>query len=393
MSHDWSRRELLTTVGGALALARSADAAPATPPTPAAPSPARPASPVRKLKAPYLVGADNAVKSKNAATTVAGKCLELLERGERTLAAIVAGVEICELDPEDTSVGYGGLPNADGVVELDAAVMEGGSRRAGGVAALQGVRTPARVALAVADQTDHHLLVGQGAQQFARQVGFAIEADLNTEHSRRAWIEWKRRIDPAHWLDPERRSALADTARGEMIAAGLLDPLHAWGTIHLSAVGREGDVACATTTSGLAFKLPGRVGDSPILGAGLWCDGAVGSAGSTGRGEANLIDLSSAWLVEEMRRGAHPKDAAMAALARVRARNSAARLRAANGEPNFNLQFYALDLAGNVAGVSLYRDFNGSVAQFAAGDASGVALYECEALLERFPAGEKTAGS
>ena len=391
MSNDWSRRELFATVGGAL-LAPSASLATAPDKGSSAPR--------RRLSPPYVVGADNATLSKNAAgTTVAAECLARLARGERTVEAIVAGIEICELDPDDTSVGYGGLPNAEGVVELDAALMEcgapgtKGARRAGGVAALQGVRTPSRVALAVADHTDHHLLVGAGAQRFARQMGFAVEDDLNTERSRRDWLEWKRRIDPKHWLDPERRSAGdehafeadAVAARSAMVAEGRLEPRHVFGTIHLSAVGANLDVASATSTSGLAFKISGRVGDSPILGAGLWCDAGVGAAGSTGRGEANLQALSCAWIVEELRRGAHPKDAAMRALARARDRNSASHLRTAAGEPAFSLQFYVLDLAGNVAGVSLYRDYRGSIARYAAGDREGVELHECEALLERFP--------
>jgi len=379
MANEWNRRELLATVGGALAVAGATraegvegNAAPQA------------TSAARRLKPPYVIGADNCLKSKSpTGVSVMEECLARLARGERTLAAVVAGIEICELDPEDSSVGYGGLPNGDGVIQLDAAVMEGRSGRAGGVAALEGVRNPSRVALAVADRTDHHLLVGAGAQQFARQMGFAIESDLHTERSRNAWLEWKRRIDPTRWLDPERKSEAGDLAREEMVSARLLDPLHASGTIHLSAAGRDGDVACSTSTSGLAFKLAGRVGDSPILGAGLYCLDGAGSAGSTGRGEANLANLPCAAIVDELARGAHPKDAAMAALARIRDRNRPARLRLANGEPTFNLQFYVIDTQGRFAGVSMYRDFNGSIAEFAVGDESGTALVECEALIEK----------
>ena len=347
-------------------------------------------TPARASSSRASVRRANALTSKSAGgNTAAAECLARLGRGERTLAAIVAGIEICELDPEDSSVGYGGLPNADGVVELDAAVMEhagsGGARRAGGVAALTGVRAPARVALAVADRTDHHLLAGAGARAFARASGFATEEELLTERSRAAWREWQARRAAAHAARSGRdldafESALA--ARTAMVLAGRLDPLHLQGTIHLSAVGRGGDVAAATSTSGLAFKPAGRIGDSPILGAGLYCDGAAGAAGSTGRGEANLLDLSSAWIVEEMRRGAHPKDAAMAALARVRERTPKAHRR--GGEPDFSLQFYAVDRNGRAAGVSLYRDFDGGIARFVAGDRDGVELHECEALLDRF---------
>ena len=129
------------------------------------------------------------------------------------LDSLIAGVNIVELDPDETYVGYGGLPNADGVVQLDSCCMHGPLRRAGGVAALEGVRTPSRVARAVLDNTDHHLLVGAGAQAFARQMGFAIEADLNTAKSRARWLEWKRRVDPGHWLDPAKRSEAAEAAR------------------------------------------------------------------------------------------------------------------------------------------------------------------------------------
>ena len=378
MSNDWSRRELLATIGGALAAARNAAGAVADSPAPASAT-------LRRLARPYLVASANAAGSRSAAgVSVAAECLARLARGERTLGAIVAAVEICELDPEETSVGYGGLPNSDGVVELDAAVMEserGGARRAGGVAALTGVRTPSRVALAVADRTDNHLYAGAGARAFARTAGFAADEELLTERSRAAFREWKARRSAAS------HSALGKdeaerAARRAMVLAGRLDPLHLHGTIHVSAFGLGGDVAAATSTSGLAFKPPGRIGDSPILGAGLYCDAAVGAAGSTGRGEANLLELSSAWIVEEMRRGRHPKDAAMAALARVRERTPAAHRR--GGEPDFSLQFFVADLEGRAAGVSLYRDFDGSMARFVAADREGIELRECDALLERF---------
>lgn len=152
----------------------------------------------------------------------------------------------------------------------------------------------------------------------------------------------------------------------------------------------DGAIASCTSTSGLAFKIPGRVGDSPILGAGLYCEEGVGAAGSTGRGEANLADLSCAWIVDEMRRGAHPKDAAMAALERVRRRRRPFHLSRPNGEPRFNLQFYVLSLAGEFAGVSLYGDYRGSLARFAIGDLDGVESRSCEALLESMPREEPT---
>ena len=223
--------------------------------------------------------------------------------GADPLDALIAGVNIVERDPEDTSVGYGGLPNADGVVQLDSCCMHGAKKRAGGVAALEGVRTPSLVAKAVMEQTDHHLLVGAGAQAFARNMGFAIEADLNTPRSRQLWLEWKRRIDPQHYLDPQKRggrrlrSRTADGRRRTHRSRSLLRD------DQLQRLVAEGELAGVTTTSGLAWKIPGRVGDSPILGAGLYVDGDVGAAGSTGRGEANLYGLCSFLIVENMRRG------------------------------------------------------------------------------------------
>ena len=227
---------------------------------------------------PLVVASANGHQFKNGGPrTCVEEVWERLARGTDVLEAVVEGLQIVELDPAEDSVGYGGLPNAEGVVQLDACVMHGTKRRAGGVAALEGVRTPARVAQAVADLTDHHLLVGRGAQEFARQLGLPIEPDLNTDNSRRKWLEWKRRVDPEHWLDPRRREAAAERARQSMIADGLLAPDRIYGTIHCHALGPKGEIAGATTTSGLAWKIPGRVGDSPILGAGNWVDAEAGA--------------------------------------------------------------------------------------------------------------------
>ena len=227
------------------------------------------------------------------------------------------GVSIVELDPNQTGVGWSGLPNAEGVVQLDASCMHGPKKRAGAVAAIEGVRAPARVAQLVAEETDHHLLVGKGAQEFARGMGIKIEEGLINETARKQWLEWKRRTDPLHYLDPKKRAQAWYDAGIQMVREGLIDGEHFWGTINCDGVSPKGEICGVTTTSGLAWKIPGRAGDSPILGAGLYVDGEVGAAGSTGRGEANLYNLSSFLIVEEMRRGAHPKDAAMTALKRV----------------------------------------------------------------------------
>jgi len=203
--------------------------------------------------------------------------------------------------------------------------------------------------------TDHHLIVGKDAQAFARSVGFTIEADLNTERSRAAWLEWKRRIDPLHYLSPKERETALHNVAMDMIAEGWIDREHYYGTINCDGVSPKGEICGVTTTSGLAWKIPGRAGDSPILGAGLYVDGEVGAAGSTGRGEANLYNLCSFVIVEEMRRGAHPKDAAMTALKRVAKNTIEKRLLNAKGQPNFGLNFYCLNAKGEYAGVAMYE--------------------------------------
>src|SRR6185436_7538001 len=243
----------------------------------------------RKFSRPVIISSDNGNKSKDAeGLTCVTKAFKMITSGADPLDAIIAGLTIVELDPEETSVGYGGLPNAEGVVQLDSSVMHGPLKRAGAVACIEGVRTPSLVAKAVLEQTDHHLIVGKDAQRFARSMGFKIEDDLNTEKSRKLWLEWKRRTDPSHYLDPKARSEAWHRAGLQMIAEGLIPADHFYGTINCNTVNAKGEVAGVTTTSGLAWKIPGRVGDSPILGAGLYVDGIVGAAGSTGRGEANL---------------------------------------------------------------------------------------------------------
>jgi N4-(beta-N-acetylglucosaminyl)-L-asparaginase len=332
----------------------AAGAAAAVPLSAAFPAPA-----VRRPAAaqPVVIASMNGHWYKNGGSvTCVEKAFVQMARGGDVLDALIAGVNLLELDPEEDSVGYGGLPNADGVVQLDSCCMHGPRRRAGGVAGLEGVRTPSKVAQAVMDQTDHHLLVGAGAQAFARGLGFSIEPDLNTEHSRKAWLEWKRRSDPAHYLDPDRRAAADRRVLDGLFDDGFLNSRVVHGTINCDGINAMGEICGVTTTSGLAWKIPGRVGDSPILGAGLYVDGQVGAAGSTGRGEANLYNLSSFLIVEGLRRGLHPKDAGLEALRRVRANTVERRLRRPDGEPNFSLTFYILNAKGEHAGVSMYAE-------------------------------------
>lgn len=329
---------------------------------------------------PVVVASANGHKYTNGGSkTCVETAFDLMMHGADVLDAVIAGVTIVELDPLDTSVGYGGLPNADGVVQLDAAVMHGPKKRAGAVGAIEGVRTPSLVAKAVMDSTDHHLIVGKDAQAFARRRGFAIEDDLNSPASRRAWREWQRRIAPLQALPPEARDAAARDVMMSMVADGFVEENHIYGTINCNGVNARGDVCGVTTTSGKAWKVPGRLGDSPILGAGLYVDGEVGAAGSTGRGEANLLGLSSMLIVEEMRRGAHPKDAGLEACRRIQHRTIEPRLLNERGLPNFNVKFYIVNTRGDYAGVALYAPQGGG--QFAVCDADGPRLEDVEPLL------------
>ncbi|MGD2120349.1 MAG: N(4)-(beta-N-acetylglucosaminyl)-L-asparaginase [Gemmatimonadota bacterium] len=304
--------------------------------------------------------------------------------GEDVLDALVAGVNIPELDPEESGIGYGGLPNADGVVQLDSCCMHGPKKQAGGVASLEGVRTPSLVAKAVMENTDHHLLVGEGAQTFARQLGFQVEDDLNTPRSRERWLEWKRRIDPQHFLDPVKRNRIGYDVGRQMVREGLLDADSFWGTTNCNGINAQGEICGVTTTSGLAWKIPGRVGDSPILGAGLYVDGDVGAAGSTGRGEANLYNLTSFLIVEFMRQGKHPMDAGMEALERIRSNTVEHRLLNERGEPAFDVRFFILNKKGEHAGVAMY---GARESQYALCTENGSEARPLEGLLEGAPDG------
>src|SRR5947209_19173050 len=327
---------------------------------------------------PAVVSSANGNHFKNGGDeTCVQKAFRLMTAGTDVLDSLIAGVNILELDPTEDSVGYGGLPNAEGVVQLDSSCMHGPRKRAGAVAALEGVRTPSLVAKAVMENTDHHLIVGHGAQSFARNMGFRIEDDLNTEHSRKLWLEWKRRTDPSHYLDPKSRAEVWRRETLKMVREGLLREEHFYGTINCDGVNSKGEICGVTTTSGLSWKIPGRVGDSPILGAGLYVDGAVGAAGSTGRGEANLYNLCSFLIVEEMRRGAHPKDAGMEALRRIKVNTVEKRLLNSRGLPNFGINFYILNARGEYAGVTMYEG-----AKYAVCTDAGPQTLPCEALLQ-----------
>lgn len=303
------------------------------------------------------------------------KAYEMIMAGEDVLDGVVAGVGIVEADPRDTSVGYGGLPDERGVVQLDAACMHGPSHQAGAVASIQNIKHPAAVAKLVLRRTDHVLLVGQGALDFARAHGFK-EEELLTDRARQIWLRWKETLsDSDDWLHPPKQDKrLKGTGVGNEQSRNKYDGRYdhgiydngedidvlvqrirehrPTGTIHCGGMDASGNISCTTTTSGLAFKIPGRVGDSPIIGAGLYCDNEIGSCGSTGRGEANLHNLCSFAAVELMRGGMDPVDAGLEVLRRV-AKHSHPRLRNEKGEPNFGLQFYLIRKDGKHAGVTM----------------------------------------
>jgi len=330
---------------------------------------------------PVVISSSNGNRFRNGGTkTCVETAFEKMTAGTDVLDALIAGVNIVELDPLDDSVGFGGLPNSDGIVQLDSCCMHGPKKKAGGVGAIEGVKTPSLVAKAVMERTDHHLIVGAGAQAFARNLGFEIFADLNTPNSRAKWLQWKQQTDPLHYIkDPLERERAIRQVTLDMIKAGLINENHLYGTINCDGVNARGEICGVTTTSGLAWKIPGRLGDSPILGAGLYVDGEIGAAGSTGRGEANLYNLCSFLIVEEMRRGAHPKDAGLAALKRIKANTIEKRLLNTRGEPNFGINFYMLNKKGEHAGVTMYNASGN--ATYAVCDEKGPRLEKLEPLL------------
>ncbi len=310
---------------------------------------------------PLVVAAHNGNRLKNDdGETGVQIAYRMMAEGGDVLDATIACNNLPENSTEDSSVGYGGLPDANGDVTLDACCMHGPMKRAGGVAYIQGVRAPSHVAKDVMLKTNHHLLAGQGATDFARANGHRIEGDLNSEHSFKRYLEWKERVEREGdnrtfaELGPDFIEEKGFEVAYQMAKEGLIDIEHIHGTINCNAINNKGDICGNTTTSGRSFKVPGRVGDSPILGAGLYVNNEVGAAGSTGLGEMNLYHLCSFLIVEKMRDGMHPKDAGMFALQRVRdfcIDNP--RYVNEEGEIAFNLQFYILNKKSEFAGVAM----------------------------------------
>jgi len=292
------------------------------------------------------------------------RAIELIRAGSDPLDAVIAGVTLVEDDPNDMSVGYGGLPNEEGEVELDASVMHGPTGRCGAVAALRYIKNPSKVARLVMEETDHVLLVGEGALRFALSFGFQKE-ELLTERARQVWLQWRReRSERDHWMQNKLPGALRSAREGKEMPFT--------GTINCLAITEAGDIAGVTTTSGLAFKVPGRVGDSPIIGCGLYVDNDVGAAGSTGWGEDNIRVVGAHTVVENMRRGMSPREACLEALQRV--------VKLYGGRPPHQLNFYALNKNGEYAGAAIFKG-----AQFAVTDARGSRIEDSAYLFERPP--------
>jgi len=340
---------------------------------------------------PIVIASDNGIRGVK-------KAYDMIVGGADTLDAIIAGVNIQELDPDDMSVGLGGLPNEDGVVQLDASCMHGPTKRAGAVGCLEDIATPSLVAKAVMDYTDHIMLVGSDAKRFALKMGFK-EQNLLTEKSRLEWIKWKSRLNANDaWLAPADTTATpsqpsarpnavprrtppsggggAGGGSGEKITYDEYGVAHTWGTINMNAVDANGDLSSVTTTSGIAWKIAGRVGDSPIIGAGQYCDNTVGAAGSTGRGESNIKVCGAFLAVELMRQGLTPEQAIVKVMERVLAMTEK-RLLDDRGRPYFDLQFYALAKDGRFAAATAYEG-----SKFAVCDAQGPRHVDCAYLFK-----------
>ncbi|MFL5614758.1 MAG: N(4)-(beta-N-acetylglucosaminyl)-L-asparaginase [Gemmatimonadaceae bacterium] len=347
------------------------------------------AAPALPPHRPIVVSSANGFYRDNPGGSPIKKAYDLVVAGTDPLDAAIAGVNMVELDPNDMSVGLGGLPNEDGVVQLDASCMHGPTKRAGAVGCIEDIATPSLVARAVMEHTDHIFLVGAGAKKFALEMGFK-EQSLLTEKSREAWLKWKSRLSPNDsWLDipddtTRKVRPTPATQRGASSPRGddhvFLDERgvpHTFGTINMNAVDARGDIGSVTTTSGISWKIPGRVGDSPIIGAGQYCDNDVGAAGSTGRGESNIMVCGAFLAVELMRQGKSPDEALLEVMRRVIAMTER-RLLDNKGRPYFDLSYYAVTKDGRYAGSSAYEG-----GTFAVADASGPRLESTVFLFKR----------
>jgi N4-(beta-N-acetylglucosaminyl)-L-asparaginase len=347
----WSRRKFFLTslasgavagAGNLLGDVSSADAASI--------SPTAPLSPAAQGKRPLIISSANGLHALD-------KGMAILKSGGDTLDAVIAAVTVVEDDPNDTSVGYGGLPNEEGVVELDASCMHGPTARAGSVASVRNIKNVAKLAKTVMENTNHVMIVGDGARRYAVDEGFE-EINLLTDKSRKIWLAWKASasmnwrpgIDSPEWK--EHMTKLFDGDEKEIAFAEHVIAHPPTGTIPCMAINEKGDISATTTTSGLAWKIAGRVGDSPIIGAGCCVDNEVGAAGSTGKGEENIKISGGHTIIEMMRQGKSPKDACLEALARIahNYKNDKKKL------STFHIFFYAINKDGVHGAASLWKN-------------------------------------
>ena len=368
----FSRRDFVkTSVLGAVASGLGAHD---TNPTALAENSRIPAAPADSPKRPIIICAHNGYAYAEAAYA-------FLKAGGDTLDAGIRVVKGPEDDPNDDSVGLGGLPNEEGVVELDSCCMHGPTRRAGSVGGVRNIKNVSLVSKAVMEHTGHVMLVGEGAERFAVDMGLPRE-NLLTDRSRKIWLLWKEfnsdrdwwgpGIADPHWHPPapdakpqaalwqdriqqiQQRAADLGIAPEFQLAAVRRVLFPPTGTIHCSVLNEKGEMSGITTTSGLAFKLPGRVGDSPIIGAGCYTDQDVGSAGATGAGEENIKVAGAHTIVENMRHGMSPQEAGMDALKRI--------VRNYNGDMTrlryMDMTYYVLRKDGAYAGVCLWEGYS-----------------------------------
>jgi len=368
----WSRRKFfLSSLAGGMA-AGAGKLLGATSDLSASPYPAAPGT------RPIIVSSANGLHALD-------KGMAVLKSGGDTLDAVIAAVTVVEDDPNDDSVGYGGLPNEEGEVELDASCMHGPTHRAGAVAGVRRIKNVARLAQIVMQKTNHVMLVGDGARRFAVDEGFE-DMNLLTEHSRKVWLAWKAAssvnwrpgIDSPEWKD--KVSAIFDGDARQIAYAERVIAHPPTGTIPCMAVNEKGDISVVVTTSGLAWKIPGRAGDSPVIGAGCFADNEVGAGGSTGKGEENIKIAGGHTIVEMMRRGKSPEEACLEALSRIahNYNNDKTKLR------TFHIFFYALNKDGQHGAASLWRNHyeEPQHAVYAVHDGTQARLAECKAFFD-----------
>ena len=374
----WSRRKFFLTSLAGSALAGTNKLFGRTPSNGNASLPLPSLAPPAAGKRPLILSSANGLHALD-------KGMDILKKGGDTLDAVVATVTVVEDDPHDDSVGYGGLPNEEGEVELDASVMHGPTHRAGAVAAVRRIKNVSRLAKTVMEDTNHVMIVGDGARRFAVAQGFE-EMNLLTEHSRKIWLAWKAKssfnwrpgIDSPEWK--EHMALLFDGDEKQIAYAERVIAHPPTGTIPCMAVDAKGDISATTTTSGLSWKIPRRVSDSPIIGAGCCVDNEVGAAGSTGKGEENIKISGGHTIIEMMRQGKSPSDACLEAMARV-ARNYKNDKKKLN---TFHIYFYAINKDGVHGAASLWRNgYEASKqASYAVHDGTEARLVPCKSFFD-----------